>query len=340
MAEHRRLSAGAYGALLAAGLAGTAIFFLASLAAGAASLSLEEVLGVLFTDRASETARAIVLGIRLPRALGAALVGGALAVLGATLQAVMKNPLAEPYVLGISSGASVGAALAVVLFGVGLGHPLVAVLAFASALGSVLLVYRIAAGEAGASPMRLLLAGVALSSFTTAVTGMVLYLAPEATQVRGVIFWLMGGLGAADGAGVAWTAAAVLPPLLLLMLLSRWQNLLLLGDESALSLGLDVERARRWLVALAALATGAIVAFSGAIGFVGLIVPHALRPLVGPDLRRLHPAALIFGALLLLGMDLLARLLIAPEELPVGILTGLLGAPFFLLVLARQGRPR
>jgi iron complex transport system permease protein len=186
-------------------------------------------------------------------------------------------------------------------------------------------------------PLRLLLAGVALSSFTTAITGFVLYLAPEAMQVRGVVFWMIGGLSSADWASAGWLALVTLPACAALFVTARWQNLLLLGDEAALALGLDADVARKWLVLLCALATGAIVAFAGAIGFVGLIVPHALRPITGPDHRRLLPAAFVFGAALLVLMDALSRALLAPEELPVGILTGLLGAPFFIALLRKQG---
>jgi iron complex transport system permease protein len=275
--------------------------------------------------------RQILLVIRLPRIAGAILVGACLAISGATLQSVMRNPLADPYILGISSGASVGAAFAVIAGAVAGG----AFLAFATALASVMIVYRVAKIDGRLPPLRLLLAGVALSSFATALTGFLLYLVPEATAVRGVMFWLMGGLGAADWSGLLWAAALAIPASVALMMTGRWQTLLLLGDEAATAIGLDVARARRWLIALTAVVTGALVAFAGAIGFVGLIVPHALRPFTGPDHRRLLPAAAIFGSLLMVGMDTVARTVMAPEELLVGILSGLLGAPFFLALLAK-----
>jgi iron complex transport system permease protein len=249
----------------------------------------------------------------------------------------MRSALADPYILGVSSGAAVGASLAVVFGGLtsarGFG---VTLAAFATGLASVAAVY-VAANVRGRVPaVRLLLAGVAWSSFSSAITGFILFLAPEAAQVRGVVFWLMGGLAGADWAGAGWTAAIALPCIVVLAATGRWQNLLLLGDEAALSLGLDVSSARGRLVVLASLATGAAVAFSGAIGFVGLVIPHVLRPLVGPDHRRLIPASVLAGALLLVWMDVLARTLLTPRELPVGLLTGLLGAPFFLLLLRRH----
>lgn len=317
-------------ALLIAGAVLLVSASIGSLAIGAASVSLDD----LFNG--DDRVRTILWSIRLPRIAGAILVGGTLATIGCTLQAVMKNPLAEPYILGISSGSSVGAALAVVLGAAPLGGPITSLAAFASALASVGIVYRVASIGGQIPPVRLLLAGVALSSFASAVTSFVLYLTPEATEVRGVVFWLLGGLHSAEWPGVIWAAALAIPATIALLLSSRWQNLLLLGDESALSLGLDVARARRSMIVIAALATASIVAFAGAIGFVGLIVPHALRPFTGPDHRRLVPASFLYGAALLVIMDALARVVIAPQELPVGILTGLLGGPFFIALLARQ----
>lgn len=317
--------------LLASGALLLVLASVGSLAIGAASVSLGDIFGAP-DDRVAT----ILWSIRLPRIAGAILVGGTLATIGCSLQAVMKNPLAEPYILGISSGSSVGAALAVVLGAAPLGGPVTSLAAFASALASVAIVYRVASIGGQIPPVRLLLAGVALSSFASAVTSFVLYLTPEATEVRGVVFWLLGGLHSAEWPGVLWAAGLAIPATIALMLASRWQNLLLLGDESALSLGLDVARARRWMIVVAALATASIVAFAGAIGFVGLIVPHALRPFTGPDHRRLVPASFVFGAALLVSMDALARVVIAPQELPVGILTGLLGGPFFIALLARQ----
>lgn len=331
----RRLAPGGYLALCGAGVGLLALAALWALTHGAAALSFDAVLDALGAGE-DPVARSIVVQLRLPRVLGAVLVGGGLAVAGAVLQAVLRNPLADPYILGISSGASVGAALAAVLGGAAVGWASRTGFAFAAALASVFVVYRIAHVDGRLPPARLVLAGVALSAFSTAITGLLLYLVPEATAVRGVIFWLMGGLSGVRWEGLAVTAASVVPLTALLFVSARWQTLLLLGDEVALGLGLDVARARRGLIVVSALVAGALVAFAGAIGFVGLIVPHALRPFTGPDHRRLLPAALVFGALLLVAMDTLARVLLAPEELPVGILTGLLGGPFFLALLRHR----
>ncbi|MCB9645715.1 MAG: iron ABC transporter permease [Deltaproteobacteria bacterium] len=330
-----RLGTAAYVGLMAAGAGALLLAAVFALGVGAAELPAGRVLDALLGG-ADAVARPIVVELRLPRVLGAALVGGALAVTGAVLQAVLRNPLADPYVLGISSGASVGAALAALWAGAAVGLLLRSGLAFAAALISVGVVYRVAQVQGRLPPVRLILAGVALSAFATALTGFLLFMVPEATAVRGVVFWLMGGLAGVRWDGLAWTAAWVLPFVAVMIGTARWQNLLLLGDEAALALGLDVARARRALVLLAALTAGALVAFAGAIGFVGLVVPHALRPFTGPEHRRLLPATLVFGALLLVVMDTGARTLMAPEELPVGILTGLLGGPFFLVLLRGQ----
>lgn len=334
------LSAASRGRLaLAVGVLALSIAMIASLLVGAAAIDPSSVARALFggAPALSPETAVIVREIRLPRALAAALVGGTLALTGASLQAAVRNPLAEPYVLGVSSGASLGAAAAVVAFRLGTGDPRVALSAFAAAAASVLVVHRIAAVGGRILPVRLLLAGVAVSSLTAAATGFILYLAPEPTAARGVLFWLLGGLGGVDWAALGWTALVAVPACLALVATARAQNQLLLGDEAALSLGLDVTRARRALVLLSALATGAVVSASGTIGFLGLVVPHALRGLVGADHRRLLGLCFLFGAALLVAMDVLARALLAPEELPVGILTGLIGGPFFLGLLGRLG---
>ncbi|MCC7380904.1 MAG: iron ABC transporter permease [Deltaproteobacteria bacterium] len=328
------------GALLAAAL-------LLSLASGAVDLGAADVASALerwfsgaFEPGTQQAIQAQIIGeLRLPRALLGALIGGTLAVAGAALQAMMKSPLADPFILGVSSGASVGAALAVVLgLAATLGAGTATVLAFLAALGSVVIVYAIARVGGQVPAVRLLLAGVAWSSFASALTGLLLYLAPEASQVRGVVFWLLGGLGGAEWSSVAWTGAVAIPGAMLLFLTAPWLNLLLLGDEAARSLGLEVGRARALIALVTALVTGAAVAFSGAIGFVGLVVPHMLRPFTGPEHRRLLPACWLFGAAILVAMDTLARTLLAPREIPVGILTGLVGAPFFLALLRKTHR--
>lgn len=294
-----------------------------------------------WTDRAVEPMIAdVVLGLRLPRALLAAIVGGALAVSGVVLQAVMRNPLADPYVLGVSSGATVGAAL-VAATGLGataLGGAATAAGAFLAGAIGMAVVFSVARASGRLDALRLLLAGVAWSAFATALTGLLLFAAPDAERVRGLLFWILGGLSGADWASVSGCGLVLAVSSAALWLLGPWQDQLGLGDAAAADLGLDVGRARTVLVVLASLLTGAAVAVAGAIGFVGLVVPHALRPLVGPVHRRLVPASLIGGATLLVLVDAVARTAVAPRELPAGVLTGALGAPFFLVLLGRLGR--
>lgn len=334
-----RLGPASYAVALAVAAALLGVAVVVSIGLGAARLDASEVLRALLEPTAvAPTVAQIVRELRLPRAILGALVGASLAVSGTGLQAVMRSNLADPYVLGVSSGASIGAALAVVtgaehlLGGAGLMG-----LAYASALLGVVTVWLLARVGGQVRATRLLLAGAAFSALAGALTGLLLFLVPEASALRGLVFWLLGGLGAADWRLVAWTSASTAAGVLVLWGLARAQNLLLLGDEVALSLGLDVGRARAAIVAAAALLTGGSVAAAGAIGFVGLVVPHMLRPWTGPDHRRLVPAAAVVGALFVVVLDVVARLALAPRELPVGILTGLLGAPVFLWLLRRTG---
>lgn len=332
-----RTSARARRWVLVALAAALTLLAVAALGVGAAEVPWSRALRALWGPSEPLELR-VVRDLRAPRVLLAILVGGSLAAVGSSLQSVLQNELADPYILGVSAGAGVGATVAL-LFGPTAGQPLgTTTLAFLTALLSVYAVHH-AARIGGALPGgRLLLAGVAWSSFATALSAFLLFFAPEAAQVRGVFFWLLGGLAGANWTNV-WTLSAVaLPCLLLLFLTARTQTILRLGDEAAHGLGIDVARSKGLLIALSALLTATTVAVAGAIGFVGLIVPHALRPWFGPDQRYLLPASALGGGLLLLCMDTAARSLFAPEEVPVGVLTGLLGAPFFLLLLRRQGR--
>lgn len=335
----RRLSPRAFALALVLGALALAAGLVLSIALGAADLDPLLVARALLDPEGVEPVVAqIVRDIRLPRALLGVLVGASLAASGTSLQAVMRSNLADPYVLGVSAGASIGAALAVVTGAEHLvGGAGLMVLSYGAALVGVAVVWSIARVGGQVRATRLLLAGAAFSAFAGAVTGLLLFLVPEASALRGLVFWLLGGLGAADWSLVGWTAATTVLGGATLLVLARALNLLLLGDEVAQTLGLDVGRARAAAVVAAAVLTGATVAAAGAIGFVGLVVPHALRPWTGPDHRRLLPASLLVGGLLVLALDVVARLALAPRELPVGILTGLIGAPVFLALLRRGG---
>ena len=303
------------------------------------------LLGLPLAQTWPPTAETIIFDLRLPRVLTAALVGGGLALSGAVFQALLRNPLADPYIIGTAAGASLGAVVGIVgpalvpglAIGLGsawMGLGLVQLLAFVGGLGTVLLVYAVARSGGRVPVVTLLLTGYAISAILAAVVALLMFLSGRA--LAAVFSWLMGSL-----ADASWAELGFAVPLLALsfvLLLARWRrlNLLLLGDAQAASLGVDVEREKLRLTLLATLATSAAVAISGTIGFVGLVVPHVLRLAIGPDHRLLLPACLLFGAALLVLADLGARL-VPGGGVPVGILTALIGAPFFLYLL-RRGR--
>ena len=283
------------------------------------------------------TAARIVWELRLPRAVLALLVGGGLSIIGVAMQTLVRNPLAEPYILGISGGASAGASL----FYLGFLPPLLSrtltmpLAAFAGGLASITLVYLVARKGNALSVTRLLLAGVAMSALTASVTSFVTLASPEPDRLRAVLFWLLGSLSGTTWAVLPLPAATSLFGLLLLTAMARPLDAMLVGEEPARHLGVSVERLKRGLIVLAALVTGTLVATSGAIGFVGLIVPHAVRLTAGPTHRRLVPLSFLAGGLFLLWADVAARTLLPAQELPVGILTAVCGVPFFLVLLRR-----
>lgn len=314
-----------FGLLLASCLGGLA----GALLAGSVALSVDEIFAAL-TGHAAEPARSIVLELRLPRALGAFAVGALLALSGALLQVLLRNPLADPYVLGTSGGAAVGALLAMLagLSGVWLNAG-----AFAGALLATVLVFGIARRGGDWAPARLLLTGIILAAGWGALIAFILTIAPE-HNLRGMLFWLMGDLSANNP---PWPALLLLPIVLLAgFALARPLNVLARGETQARTLGVAVQPLRNALYLLAALATAGAVTLAGSVGFVGLIVPHLLRLAGARDLRVLLPACALAGGALLVVADLLARTLWAPQQLPVGILTAALGIPVFLFLLLRE----
>ena len=280
----------------------------------------------------------IIWQIRTPRVLLAAVVGAGLAAVGAVIQALVRNSLADPYILGVSSGASVGA-VTVSLFGAlsVLGIYAVSVGAFLGAIAATALVYTIASGHVGVSPLRLVLTGVALSFGFQAVMSVMIYFAPTAEATGTVLFWTMGSFGAATWGALPVAAAVVIAGLLVLRRFSRQLDVMALGDETAASLGIDATRIRRVLFVLTAVMTGAMVAVSGTIGFVGLVTPHITRMLIGATHARLLLIAPFLGAILMVWVDLLARTLVAPRELPLGVLTAIIGVPVFISLMRRKG---
>jgi iron complex transport system permease protein len=288
-------------------------------------------------DLVDARAREILFSLRLPRVLLAALVGAALAGAGATLQVVLRNPLADPYILGVSGGAALGAILSAAagLDTTGAGWALRPLLAFAGAASTIFLLFLLARLRGRVANYPLLLTGVVVNSLYSAL---ILFLVTVADYARfqQVFFWLVGALEPPGWPALAALGTAVTAGLAALWALAGRLNLLSLGEEDARGLGVDVERVKTAAILLASFVTAAAVAWSGLVGFVGLMVPHAVRLLCGPDHRILIPAAALGGAAFLVAADAGARTVLAPVELPVGIVTAVLGAPFFLYLFQRE----
>jgi iron complex transport system permease protein len=276
---------------------------------------------------------AILFDIRLPRILLGAAVGGSLAVAGASYQSLLRNPLAEPYLLGISNGAAVGTMIALVFLGAHeWSRPL---MAFSGALIATLVVYRLAQGRTGATPERLILAGVIVTTFLSSAIVFVTTLM-DATRIRSFTFWLLGDLSGTT-AKLLWLALFIaVAGTIVLAAHARSLNLLMLGERDAFDLGVEVSRVRLVVFIVASLLVGSSVASSGSVGYVGLVVPHLVRLSLGSDNRITLPAAAICGALFVVVADTLARTVIAPRELPVGAITALIGAPLFVYLLRRR----
>ncbi len=319
-------------ALAALGLGSTAID-----PESIARIVLSHLPGIELDEDISATWRSIIWEIRLPRVLLAGLAGATLAMAGATYQGVFRNPLAEPYLIGVATGANLAATI-VVVSGASLawhGLSLLPVAAFAGALASVGAAYAVARFGRAAPSTTLILAGVALSSLSTAVTT---YLMIKNTSNSLTIFSsVLGGFNGTRWVEIAWVLPYVVIAPVVILAHGRILNVLSLDDEQARHLGIDVERTKLVLLGAASLAAAAAVAVSGTIGFVGLIVPHAVRLVWGPDNRQLLPMTILLGAAFLIGADLLARTLDSPSEIPVGIITAFFGVPFFLYLLRRSG---
>lgn len=301
---------------------------------GAVSLSVGEIVDALLGEGDQATI-AIVRELRLPRALQAALVGAALSAAGATFQALLRNPLADPYVLGVSSGAALGA-VAAVAAGLATAAWVIPAAAFVGAVIAMLAVLRISVSESRVLDTRvLLLGGVIAGTFFNAAILLVLTFA-DADSFRSAIFWMMGSNAGASWTSVVAMTAYLLPGLIVLLALARALNLLAIGERTATYLGASVHRTRLTAYAIASLLTGAAVAVSGAIGFVGLVIPHVVRMLWGSDNRALLPASALLGAAFLVLADALARVVAAPSELPIGVVTAFVGVPFFVWLLRRR----
>ncbi|WP_081088789.1 FecCD family ABC transporter permease [Peribacillus simplex] len=275
----------------------------------------------------------IIWDIRLPRVL----LGAGLSVVGVVIQALVRNSLADPYILGISSGSSVAATL-VILFGALpiFGQYALSFGAFLGAMAAMLSVYLLAQVGGRIQTTRLLLAGVAISMIMSAVTNFIVTLAPKDSGIREAMFWMMGSLAGAKWEYIPIPAVVVLGVSLFLIVQSRSLNILLMGEEVAATLGVNMEAFRKVLIIMTSLVTGTVVAVSGSIGFIGLVVPHLARLLVGTDHKRVLSCSILIGMILVIWSDVCARLVLAPQELPIGVVTALCGGPFFIWLLRRS----
>lgn len=285
-------------------------------------------------DPSSALKARVFLEVRLPRVLFSAIVGGALALSGVVMQALFRNPLAEPGLVGISAGAALGAVIAIVLTAGGFFT--IAVCAFLGSLAATWMAYQLGTRQQGVAG--LLLAGIAINTMAGSLLGVLTYAADDA-QLRDLTFWSMGSLAGAQWSMLAWMAPWTLGLMLWICCLWRTLNALLLGEQEAAHLGFRIAQVRRHLIVLTALLVGPLVAVTGGIGFVGLVVPHLVRLMVGANHRFLMPLSILTGSILLILADWAARVVVAPAELPIGLVTSLVGGPFFFVLLLRfRGR--
>lgn len=328
--------------LLLAALAVLLLTILFSVGCGAVAITADKALAIILQNAGwqkevywSQTEALIIWNLRLPRAILGSLAGAGLAVSGVAMQAAVKNPLADPYILGISAGASAGATAVIAAdllditaeYSVSLG-------AFSGAMLSMLLLFLL--NRHNRDSVRLLLSGCVISILFSSVSSVIMFFAKDKEKISSVIFWLMGSIADANWKMIPLVLTAVVLGLALLMLYSRQLNALLLGEETAHTLGVDTGRMRWQLVVLVAVMVGSIVAFCGMIGFVGFVIPHIVRSLFGADHKIVLPVSAFTGACFLSWCDIAARTLVLPEELPIGIITSLAGAPFFIYILQRK----
>lgn len=279
----------------------------------------------------------IVWEVRFPRVLLGVMVGAGLSLAGTGIQALVRNSLADPYILGVSSGASVGATLVILLGAFNIfGQYALSFAAFLGALISVILVFSLAQVGGRISTTRLLLSGIALSMVLSAITDFIVISAPDDDKIHSALFWMMGSLVSADWEVLPIISIVVILTYLFLVSQSRSLNLLLMGEETAVTLGLNIHVFRKVLIVVVSLLTGVLVSASGAIGFVGLMIPHIVRLLVGSDHKKVLTISLFLGAMFMIWADVVARLLLAPEEIPIGVVTAIFGGPFFIWLLRRS----
>lgn len=323
-----------------------ALSFLWGMSIGTVKLPLDEIWSTVLAQFSSGLpieapgqgpVHDIVWILRLPRLVLALIVGAGLGVCGVVMQAIVKNPLADPYILGVSSGASLGATTAILLgIGAVLGENFVGICAFLGAFAVSLGVLFLSNLGGRSNSMKLLLAGMALSAVCSAFSSFVVYFANNKEGVQTIAYWMMGSL-----AGAKWSTMAVIAPIVFLSILFFWSqsrvlNLMLLGDASAITMGTDLHVYRQWYLLISSLIVGFVVYSAGMIGFVGLVIPHVVRMLIGPDHKRLIPVSALAGAIFLVVADGLCRVLIPHAELPIGILISMIGAPCFIYLMVKR----
>ncbi|MDZ8118166.1 FecCD family ABC transporter permease [Pontiella agarivorans] len=310
------------------------IAVLVAVSVGAVSIPVS----ALLSGQLDDLQHAVLFSIRIPRMLLGVIVGSALAVSGGAMQGLFRNPLADPGLIGITSGASLAVAVMIVLIGPTAGFPGIyglSMAAFSGAIFTCFVIMRFARASQSVSVLYMLLAGIAVNAIAGSATGFLTYISDD-QQLRTLTFWTMGSLANALWPTVIVSATCVVPATILIIRNARSLNMLMLGEEDAGYLGVDCDKLKNRLVIMIALAVGAGVAVSGFIGFVGLVVPHLIRLFIGPDHRILLPASALLGAAMLLAADTVSRTVVAPAEIPVGIITSLIGGPFFLWLLIRQ----
>jgi iron complex transport system permease protein len=313
-----------------------ALVIFISLFIGSVNFSIMQVLNALFYPSSSSIISIIVWQLRMPRILLAGIVGAALAVSGVTMQAMFRNSMADPYVIGIASGGALGAAVAIVFNIVLFQYFMLPVFAFAGCMASMAAVYLIARSSGSVRSENLLLSGIGVSIFLSALVSIMMYISGQKLAV--IIFWLMGSFSGANWLEIEIALPIVVFGILVIYIFSRDLNPMMLGDENAQYLGLNIKKTRWLFLILTSLITGTAVAFAGIIGFVGLIIPHIFRLIAGPDNKNLVLFSILGGATFMIFADTISRSMIYMEELPVGIITSLIGIPFFLYLLNKEGK--
>ncbi len=312
-----------------------AFSFILAVSTGAVNISIKEAVRIIFIGEESNN-RAILIGIRFPRVLIAAVIGAGLSVVGAVMQGIFKNPLVDSYTLGMSAGASLGAVISIVL-GINirlLGYSTTGVFAFIGAVATLFFVYALSKIKNRVSINSLLLSGVTVSYFLASIISFLMML--NRNQIEHIVFWTMGSIASSTWDKLFVSSLFIIPGIVLLGFFSRELNIMSLGEESAHYLGINIERLKIILLIICSIVVGAAVSTGGTIGFLGLIVPHIVRIIWGSDHRKVIPYSAILGSAILMLSDMVGRILIQPKEIPVGVMTSVLGGPFFIMLLRRQ----